>query len=120
MTPGRIACVLAVLAAVCVLATFFFPGMEGPYPAVHGPVTALLSLRAATRLRGRIRDASESTYGVAGRSRMPEVSRFFVADFLLRQLPDFFTLNCSAESRFGHVRGFAAVTIEQVFPPFQA
>jgi hypothetical protein len=29
---------------------------------------------------------------------MPEVSRFFVADFLLRQLPDLFTLSCSCES----------------------
>ena len=55
MTPGRIACVLAVFAAVCVLATFFFPGIEGPYTAVHGPVTALLSIRAVARLRVRIR-----------------------------------------------------------------
>jgi hypothetical protein len=55
MNPGRIACALAVLAVLCVLALFFFPGMEGPYPAVHGPVTALLSIRAAARLRVLIR-----------------------------------------------------------------
>ncbi len=55
MTPGRIGCALAVLAVVCVLAIFFFPGMEGPYSAVHGPVTALLSIRAAARLRVLIR-----------------------------------------------------------------
>jgi|SRR5215831_3459607 len=55
MTPGRIAGALAVLAVFCVLAIFFFPGMEGPYPAVHGPVTALLSIRAAARLRVLIR-----------------------------------------------------------------
>ncbi len=55
MTPGRIACVLSVMAAVCVLSLFFFPGIEGPYPAVHGPVTALLSIRAAARLRVLIR-----------------------------------------------------------------
>ena len=60
MTPGRIACVLAVGAAVCVLASFFFPGIEGPYPAVHGPVTALLSIRAAARLRVRIRAGIEA------------------------------------------------------------
>jgi hypothetical protein len=29
-------------------------------------------------------------------------------------------VSCSWESRFRHVRGFAAVTIEQVFPQFQA
>jgi len=55
MTPGRIAGALAVLAVFYILALFFFPGMEGPYPAVHGPVTALLSLRAAARLRVFIR-----------------------------------------------------------------
>ena len=52
MTPGRVASALAVL---CVLAIFFFPGTEGPYPAVHGPVTALLSIRASARLRVLIR-----------------------------------------------------------------
>jgi hypothetical protein len=51
MTFGRIACVLAVLAVVCVLTIFFFPHIDGPYSTVHGPVTALLSMRAAARLR---------------------------------------------------------------------
>lgn len=51
MTPGRLACALTVFAVLCVLALFFFPGMEGPYSAVHGPVTALLSLRAAAMVR---------------------------------------------------------------------
>ena len=60
MTPGRIACALAVFAAVCVLAVFLYPGMEGPYPAVHGPVTALLSIRAAARLRVMIRAGLEA------------------------------------------------------------
>jgi hypothetical protein len=47
-------CALAVLAVMCVLAIFFFPAGQGPYPAVHGPVTALLSIRAAAALRFRI------------------------------------------------------------------
>jgi hypothetical protein len=51
MTPGRVACGLALLAALCVLGIFFFPVLDGPYSAVHGPVTALLSIRAAARLR---------------------------------------------------------------------
>lgn len=55
MTPGRIACALAVFAALCVLAIFFFPSIDGPYSAVHGPVTALLSIRAAARSRVIIR-----------------------------------------------------------------
>ena len=55
MNSGRIASLLVVLAVFCVLSIFFFPGIEGPYPAVHGPVTALLSLRAAARLRMALR-----------------------------------------------------------------
>jgi len=51
MNSGRTECALAVLAAFCVLVVFLFPALQGPYPAVHGPVTALLSLRAAARLR---------------------------------------------------------------------
>ena len=39
------------LALVCVLGIFFCPVVSGPYSAVHGPVTALLSIRAAARLR---------------------------------------------------------------------
>ncbi len=52
MTPGRVLCALVVF---CVLSIFFFPGINGPYSAVHGPVTALLSFRAAARLRMAIR-----------------------------------------------------------------
>ena len=53
MSVGRIACGLAVVAVLCVLGIFFFPVINGPgpYSAVHGPVTALLSIRAAVRLR---------------------------------------------------------------------
>ena len=51
MTFGRIACALAVFAALCILAIFFFPSIDGPYSAIHGPVTALLSIRAAARSR---------------------------------------------------------------------
>ncbi len=51
MTLRQIACGLAVLAVVCVLTVFFFHAMEGPYSVVHGPVTALLSARAASGLR---------------------------------------------------------------------
>ena len=36
---------VAVLAMVCVLSIFFAPLAHGPYSAVHGPVTALRSLR---------------------------------------------------------------------------
>lgn len=44
----------AVLAVFCVLMIFFFPAAQGPYCVVHGPVTALLSVRAAIRLQLRI------------------------------------------------------------------
>jgi hypothetical protein len=51
MISGRTEWALAVLAAFCVLVVFFLPALQGPYPAVHGPATALLSLRAVARLR---------------------------------------------------------------------
>jgi hypothetical protein len=54
MPAGRIEGALAVVAVLCVLAIFFFPAIEGPYCVVHGPVTALLSIRAAATVRLRI------------------------------------------------------------------
>ena len=51
MTLGRIAYALVVVAVLCVLTVFFFHAIQGPYSVVHGPVTALLSIRAATGLR---------------------------------------------------------------------
>ncbi|MGA3212015.1 MAG: hypothetical protein ABSD20_11975 [Terriglobales bacterium] len=40
----------AIVAMLCVAAIFLFPAMQGPYSAVHGPVTALLSVRARQEL----------------------------------------------------------------------
>jgi len=60
MSPGRIVCALAVMAVLSVLAIFFFPSMQGPYSVVHGPVSALLSLRAATMVRNAIVRAGQS------------------------------------------------------------
>lgn len=39
------------MAVLSILGIFFFPVLQGPYSAVHGPATALLSIRAAARLR---------------------------------------------------------------------
>jgi len=51
MTLGRITYAVALVAVVCVLTVFFFHTIEGPYSAVKGPVTALLSARAALGVR---------------------------------------------------------------------
>jgi len=40
---------LSVLAILCVLSIFLFPAVQGPYSAVHGPVTALQSVRSRIR-----------------------------------------------------------------------
>ena len=42
---------LAIVALVCVLLIFLFPATQGPYSAMHGPVSALQSTRAAANLR---------------------------------------------------------------------
>jgi len=63
MISGRIGCELAVVVVLCVLTIFLFPGMQGPYSVVRGPVTALLAARAATRLRTVIVQAAFRSLG---------------------------------------------------------
>ena len=71
MISGRTEYALAVLAVFCVLVVFFFPALQGPYPAVHGPVTALLSLRAAARLRlGVMRNSLRAISARVARARV--------------------------------------------------
>jgi hypothetical protein len=60
----RIAYALVLVATLSVLAVFFFPTIEGPYSAVNGPVTALLSARAAAGLRTAILHAGLSMFPV--------------------------------------------------------
>jgi hypothetical protein len=60
MTPGRVGCELALLAVLCVLSIFLFPAVQGPYCAVHGPVSSLQSLRSARRLWSSIVQAAQS------------------------------------------------------------
>ncbi len=50
MFPRQLGYEFAILATFCALAIFFFPAASGPYSAVHGPVTALLSVRAKLKL----------------------------------------------------------------------
>jgi hypothetical protein len=38
---------LAGVALVCVMSIFLFPGVTGPFPATHGPATALRAKRAS-------------------------------------------------------------------------
>jgi hypothetical protein len=42
---------LAIVTMLCVVGIFLFPVAVGPYSAVHGPVTALLAVRTAMKLR---------------------------------------------------------------------
>ncbi len=63
MISGRIGCELAVVAVVCVLTIFLFPAMQGPYPVVHGPVTALQAARSALRVQIAIVQAALNSTG---------------------------------------------------------
>ena len=47
--PSRLRRELSVVVLLCTLTIFLFPGVTGPYSAVHGPVTALLALRQALK-----------------------------------------------------------------------
>jgi hypothetical protein len=44
--PRQLSYEFALIAILCTIALFLFPAVQGPYSAVHGPVTALLSLKA--------------------------------------------------------------------------
>jgi len=48
---NRLAFWLSTVSVVCVLAVFFFPSAQGPYSAVHGPVTVMHAARAAAGVR---------------------------------------------------------------------
>ena len=145
MSVGRIACGLAVVAVLCVLGIFFFPVINGPgpYSAVHGPVTALLSIRAAVRLRTIIvqtgLDAIRGWFDYVGlalttlswsalaktASKLDTLSagfnRFFAADLPPHSLSNLFTSVRSRRSVcFAQSMSLRAATIELVFLPFQA
>jgi hypothetical protein len=62
MKPGRIGCDVAVLAVFCVLTIFLFPALQGPYSAVHGPVTSLQALRSARRFWSSIVQAALASH----------------------------------------------------------
>ena len=70
MTSGQTGCGIAVLVVLCVLGIFFFPAMQGPYSAVHGPVTALLAARAASGLRVAIVRAATAVASSLGFARL--------------------------------------------------
>jgi hypothetical protein len=45
------------LVVLCVLSLFLFPASAGPYPAVHGPATALQAARSSNQLQAAIAGA---------------------------------------------------------------
>lgn len=50
MIPRHLGYEFIIFAIVCTVVIFVFPAASGSYSAVHGPVTALLSLRAKLKL----------------------------------------------------------------------
>lgn len=50
MISSRIGYKVAVVAVFSILSIFLFPTVQGPYSAIHGPVTALRAVRAAASL----------------------------------------------------------------------
>jgi hypothetical protein len=50
MTTRRFRYELALLTILCVVGLFLFPAAVGSYTSVHGPVSALLAVRAAMKV----------------------------------------------------------------------
>ena len=59
---NRLALWLAMVSVVCVLAVFFFPSAQGPYSAVHGPVTVMHAARAAAGVRMAVERAALTVF----------------------------------------------------------
>ena len=59
---NRLAFWLAMVSVVCVLAVFFFPSTQGPYSAVHGPVTVMHAARAAAGVRMAVERAALTVF----------------------------------------------------------
>lgn len=91
MISGRIGDALAALAVVCVLTIFLFPAMQGPYSVVHGPVSALLALRAAGKVRTTIVHAAQRSLG-ALTSPLMVLCGMFIAE------PDLYALTLPERS----------------------
>jgi hypothetical protein len=49
------------LVVLCILSLFLFPASAGPYPAVHGPATALQAARTCTQLQASIQAAPRTS-----------------------------------------------------------
>jgi len=86
MIPGRIGCELALLAILCVLAILLFPATQGPYSAVHGPVTALQAARVAARLRLAVVQAALNTFRNYLISLLAMLSWILASSFEFRSL----------------------------------
>jgi hypothetical protein len=54
------------LVILCVVSLFLFPASTGPYPAVHGPATALQAAQSSNQLQAAIagvpKDCSDETF----------------------------------------------------------
>jgi hypothetical protein len=68
--PRHLGHEVAIVVVVCTVCLFLFPAASGPYSAMHGPVTALLSHRARARVWLGMALAAFSLAGLA----MPEGS----------------------------------------------
>jgi len=77
MLRHRLGHKFALLAIVCTLGIFLFPAASGPYPSVHGPVSALRAMRAWILL------LTAMTLAFADIAARPKVGSWIVLPFLL-------------------------------------
>jgi hypothetical protein len=76
MFPRHMGYEVAIVTVICTVAIFLFPAASGPYSAVHGPATALLSMR--TRLRLWLRMALEAMQ-LTGRTLLNSFEALLIA-----------------------------------------
>jgi hypothetical protein len=70
----QIVCETSFLIMLCVVSLFLFPASAGPYPAVHGPATALQAARSSNQLQAAIAGAPKDCSGQAFATLSPAAS----------------------------------------------
>lgn len=87
MISRRIGYKVAVVVVFSVLSIFLFPTVQGPYSAIHGPVTALRAVRGAASLRLAILAAAVTVSSVFRVGSLEVLSSFELFGSEFRAVP---------------------------------
>jgi hypothetical protein len=92
MCSHRISFLWAMLAVLCTLVVFFCPASQGPFTAVHGPMTALRAWQSAGTVLSSIAAIGAVVFSLPISELLAAVSPVFMQSDVRPPLP---IVNCS-------------------------